>query len=287
VIPFRLFPSSPERGSSVRQQAEELFAQIRSAQSAVQTAGTLLRGQHSQRLGGPGHEFWQYRDFQSGDHSRSIDWKQSGKTDRTLIRQKEKETQQRTSIWLQNDPSVHFKGSRKSLTKYECGAIFALVISMLGAKRHDPVSLSGVGALSVDDLTHVIEEQAFTPSVDDLNGHEIFLLGDFLDPLSDLRRTMFDGIPDYKTVHLIQSLDPVELDLPFSGRTVFEAPAAHDREQILNVAQIRTAYQSKLHAHLDEISHHIKSRGWSYTMIRTGQDYLPPLLDIILHGGEA
>ena len=43
-----------------------------------------------------------------GDHARAIDWKQSGKSDRLLIRQKEQETQQRTAVWLQNDASMMF-----------------------------------------------------------------------------------------------------------------------------------------------------------------------------------
>jgi uncharacterized protein (DUF58 family) len=278
VPAFRLFQKRADRATLLRQQAEDVFAQLRTVQASASLAGTPLRGQHSQRQGGPGHDFWQYRDFQSGDHSRTIDWKQSAKTDRLLIRQKEKETQKRTTIWLQNDASMNFSGSAHRQTKYECGAVVALVSAMLGAERHDPVSLSGVGAVTMDDLTHILAEGDFQCEVDDLSGHEVFLIGDFL----DFDHT-FDGIPPHKRVHLIQILDSVEIDLPFSGRTLFEHPSGADQEQILSVTDIRSAYQAKLQAHLDDLKHLCKSRNWSYTFIRSGEDLFEPLLDVVLH----
>ncbi len=287
MISFRLFPQPTDRELSVRQQAEDLFAQLRAMPPVATSSGTPLRGQHTQRMGGPGHDFWQYREFQSGDTSRNIDWKQSAKTDRILIRQKQKETQLRTSIWLQNDPSFHFSGNKSRLTKYECGAVFALVAAMLSAERYDPLSLSGVGAVSVDDLTHILAEHTYTPDMESLNGHDILLIGDFLDPVDDLRREMFDAIPSHKDVRLIQILDPVELDLPFAGRTIFESPQGSDTEHILSVGEIREAYQSKLHVHLDAVKQEALSRQWSYTLIRTGQDYLPPLLDLFHRGDRA
>ena len=285
MISFRLFPQPGDRELGVRQQAEDLFAQIRALAPVTTSSGTPLRGQHRQRMGGPGHDFWQYREFQSGDNSRTIDWKQSARTDRILIRQKQKETQLRSSIWLQNDPSVHFSGSRTGLTKYECGSVFALVAAMLCAERHDPFTFAGVGALSVDDLTHVLAEHSYTPSIADLSGHEVFLLGDFLDPLPQLRADIFDAIPGHKAVHIIQILDPVELDLPFKGRTVFEQPQGDAREHILSVGDIRSAYQDNLQAHLSDVRQESLSRNWSYTLIRTGDNYLPSLIDLF-HQGE-
>lgn len=279
---FRLFAQREDRAVILRQQAEDLFARLRNVETKVNLAGTPLRGQHNQRQGGPGHDFWQYRDFQSGDHSRSIDWKQSAKTDRILIRQKEKETQKRTSIWLQNDIGMNFSGTRHGQTKYECGAVISLVAAMISAQRHDPVSLSGVGSLSLDDMTHILAEATYQPSVDDLTGHDVFLIGDFLSADHFL-----EALPSHKKVHLIQILDPVEIDLPFSGRTLFEHPAGYDHEHILSVTEIRSSYQNKLQLHLADLSQYCKSRNWSYTFIRSGQDLFEPLLDLLLHGEAA
>lgn len=279
--PFRFFERREDRAIVLRQQAEDVFARIRNSLPSSSMTGTPLRGQHNQRRGGMGHEFWQYRDFQGGDLSRSIDWKQSAKSDRILIRQKEQETQKRTSLWLQNDPGMAFKGAAP-FSKYETGCILTLVTAMLCEERHDPFILSGAGRLSLDTLTHVLDEARTQPLLNELRGEDIFLIGDFLE--EDFDRAIFDLVPGNRMVHVIQILDPQEIDLPFSGRTVFEHPGAHEREQILNVASIRDAYAERLAAHLQTVRDSCAARHWSYTFIRSGQDLAVPYLDIILHG---
>jgi uncharacterized protein (DUF58 family) len=272
---FRLFERRENRAVTLRQQAGDLFARLKDAHVSRSKPGLPLRGQHNERKGGAGHDFWQYRDFQNGDHARAIDWKQSAKSDRLLIRQKEKEIQRRTSIWLQNDSSMAFGAPEK----YECGSVIALVAAMLCENRHDPVSLCGVGYISLDTMTDILANKQYRPDVSGMSAEEIFLIGDFLSPSHEI----FNGIPDNKTVHLIQILDPAELDLPFDGRVIFELPAGSGSEHILNVDSIRTEYKARLQFHNDQIRADCLSRDWSYTFVRNGQDLLEPLLDIIMH----
>ena len=271
---FRLFERRENRAVSLRQQADDLFARLKDARVSKSMSGTPLRGQHNERKGGAGHDFWQYRDFQNGDHARMIDWKQSAKSDRTLIRQKEKEIRRRTSIWLQNDASMAFGTPEK----YECGCVIALVAAMLCENRHDPVSLCGVGHMSLNTMTDILADKQYQPGAGDMVGQEIFLIGDFLSPFPEI----FNEVPDNRTVHLIQILDPAELDLPFDGRVIFEPPAGQESEHILNVSSIRTEYKARLQSHIDHIQAECLSRNWSYTFIRNGQSLLEPLLDIIL-----
>lgn len=285
MFPFRA--QHPEsRDIRLRELAEDLFAQLRKARADALASGAFMRGQHLQRSGGPGHEFWQYREFQGGDSSRTIDWRQSARTDRILIRQKEKEAQHRSTIWIDTGSSMQFSGDAKTLSKYDCACVMALVVALLGRDRHDPVSLSGAGPLSVDDMTHVLTERIFQSSADDLGGHDIILLGDFLSPIEELRRTLFDAIGGHKRVFVVQILDPAEIDLPYNGRIVFETPDSGAREQILDVAGIRAAYQHRLQTQIDDVRSYALSRSWSYHFIRTGQDYLPALLEIALAGED-
>lgn len=277
ALPF--FEKRPTRAISLRQQAEALYAQLRDAQAARTVVSTNLRGQHTERKGGSGHDFWQYRDFQSGDHARAIDWKQSGKSDRLLIRQKEQETQQKTVIWLQNDAAMHFGDPEK----YDTGAIITLVMAMLCARHHDPLKLSGAGVLSIDALTSVLGDAAFAPNNNDLSGEEIFLIGDFLAPAAEILAA-FSSIPGERRVHLVQILAGVELDLPFAGRVIFEAPSLPDKEEVLNVADLRQAYQEKLHRHLASIETLARQQNWSYSLIRSGDDLLIPLIKILQRG---
>ncbi len=279
---LRLFEKRQTRAIALRQQAEELYARLKDAQLLRSVTGTPRRGQHTERKGGVGHDFWQYRDFQSGDHARAIDWKQSGKSDRLLIRQKEQETQQRTAVWLQNDPSMMFG----TPSKYECGAVIALTLAMLCARHHDPLKLCGAGTVAIDTLTGILSEAAYKPRADDLAAEEIFLIGDFLDPLEKLQ-TLLQAVPGGRRVHLVQILDPAELDLPFQGRVLFEHPGRMDNEEVLSVSGIRAAYLERLNAHLEAVRTVAVTQNWTYTLFRAGDDAFPPLLDILQQGETA
>ncbi len=278
----KLFEKRQPRAITLRQQAEALYAQLKDAHLLRAASGTPLRGQHTMRKGGSGHDFWQYRDFQTGDTARGIDWKQSGKSDRLLIRQKQQETQQRIAVWLDNNPGM-MTGEK---VKYDTASVIALTIAMLCQRHHDVLKLCGAGALSIDALTGTLADAAYQPEISEIGGDEIFLIGDFLQPLPELE-TLFAQVPGGRPVHLIQILSSDELDLPFSGRVVFEHPVTTDKEQILNVATVREAYLQKLRAHLSAVEDAARRQNWSYTLIRSGDDLLAPMLDILSHEGRA
>ena len=273
---FGLFKPRASRDLLLREAAEDLFARVRQLDATPFRGRVQMRGQHAQNRGGAGHDFWQYRDFQTGDHARDADWRQSARTDRVLIRQKEKETQKKSTVWLQNDADMHFGGTKGSFTKYETGAVIALTLNMLGQEHHDIVTLSGVGTVKPDDLTHILSGADFEPSADDLPGQELTLIGDFTAPIETLEETLFKAIPPHKKVTLLQILDPVELDLPFSGRTIFER--MQNREHVLSVETIRQTYKDRLAKHNETLGDLCKERNWTYLQIRNGQDLLDPLL---------
>ncbi len=273
---FGLFKPKPSRDLALREAAEALFARLRQLDATAFRGREQMRGQHRQNRGGAGHDFWQYRDFQTGDHARDADWRQSARTDRVLIRQKEKETQKKSTVWLQNDADMHFGGSRGSFTKYETGAVIALTLHMLGQEHHDVVTLSGIGAVPTDDATHILADADFQGSVDDLPGQELTLIGDFTAPIETLETDLFQGIAPHKKVTLLQILDPVELDLPFSGRTIFER--LQNREHVLSVETVRETYKERLAAHCALLAALCKERNWTYLLIRNGEDLLDPLL---------
>lgn len=273
---FGLFKPRPSRDLLIREAAEDLFARLRQLDATPFRGRVQMRGQHPQNRGGAGHDFWQYRDFQTGDHARDADWRQSARTDRVLIRQKEKETQKKSTVWLQNDADMNFGGGKSGFNKYETGAVIALTLNMLGREHHDIVTLSGIGAVSADDLTHILSAAEFQPSADDLPGQELTLIGDFTAPIETLEDDLFKAIPPYKRVTLLQVLDPVELDLPFSGRTIFER--LENREHVLSVETVRQTYKDRLAAHCATLQELCKERNWIFVQIRNGQDLLDPLL---------
>lgn len=272
----------PDRALRLRAAAEEELARLRQLIADPFRNQVFLRGHHLQRRGGPGHEFWQYREFQPGDPARTIDWRQSGRSDRILTRQKEKETQKKTTLWIENDADMHFGGEGQAdrFDKYETAAIIALVIGLFNHEHHDLTTLSGAGAVTPDALTARLAAADFHAHADDLPGQELFLLGDFIEPLPGMASSFFDLIPPHRQVHLLQILDPLELDLPYSGRVLFEDNAAHSADA-LNVATIRDAYLGRLETHCREISAYCERRNWTYALVRCGDPLsatLSPLL---------
>ena len=56
---------------------------------AKRIAQTVAHGIHGRRRSGPGETFWQFRQFQSSDTARQIDWRRSASSDHLYVRERE------------------------------------------------------------------------------------------------------------------------------------------------------------------------------------------------------
>src|SRR5437762_10149876 len=87
---------------SIQHHGEQLAATLPPLLVAAQrVASTVAQGVHGRRRVGQGETFWQFRQYAPGDAARSIDWRQSAKTDRMFVRETEWEAAQ--SVWLWRD----------------------------------------------------------------------------------------------------------------------------------------------------------------------------------------
>ena len=79
--------ASPE---AVRKQAAGLAESLPPLLvGALRVAATVEQGVHGRRRMGAGDAFWQFRQYQSGDPASRIDWRQSARTDRLYLRERE------------------------------------------------------------------------------------------------------------------------------------------------------------------------------------------------------
>lgn len=257
-------PSDPS--SNLRERAELIYEGLRAALPQGLQYTTYFPGQHAQRRGGNGHEFWQYRDYQSGDSTHGIDWRQSAKTDKLLVRQKEHEIRLSLGVWLQNDAAMHYNG------KYASGAATALALSLLCHDHHDACHIAGAGAPTPNQLTNLLSAQIPATEPQNVRGDIIFLIGDFLEPIQTLEDKLFAVGLSGRRIHLLQILDETELTLPYSGRIIFEHPNGADSEQILEAASIRQAYVTKLEDHLNHIKQRCHQLGWTYSLVKNNSD---------------
>ena len=270
---------------ALRQKAErastglpELMAEAERAVLHVQ-AGT-----HNQKRAGSGEKFWQFREYDISDRPQDVDWRQSAKSDRIYVRQKEWQTTQSVYIWAQNNALMDFTSQKMLPTKGIAAKILALAFAILMSRAGEliaPITRrvpAGRSELALEKLGHALIEDT-TPHLPDArqatlkNRSTLILLGDFLAPLDDIQ-TMIDNFsaPVSQAI-LVQILDPAELNLPYDGRVLFESPAGSTVSQIIeNVSDIREAYQARITDHNQNLQKICKKAGWHYLLHDTSFD---------------
>ena len=128
---------------SLRRKSEDAAASLPALMiRAERAASSVFHGEHAQRHAGPGEKFWQFREYDASDRLQDIDWRQSGKTDRLFIRQKERQLPQSALIWTCAAPSMDFSSSHNP-TKSECGKILALSLAILMTRAGERVGAMG------------------------------------------------------------------------------------------------------------------------------------------------
>ena len=108
----------------------------------------------------------------------------------------------------------------------------------------------------------------------------VFLTGDFLSPLEDIERHFKNLAAQTGNAFIIQILDPAEIELPYQGRAIFEDPRGAHRQNIENIASIRTAYTDKIQAHIERLQRLCRDYGYGYALHRTDHPVSETLLNI-------
>ena len=90
---------------------------------ARQLAATLSLGIHGRRRSGPGEDFWQYRPAVAGDRLGEIDWRKSARSDEHFLRQKEWQTSQPVTFWIDLSQSMQYLGRVGRRTEIRPGPV--------------------------------------------------------------------------------------------------------------------------------------------------------------------
>lgn len=263
-----------------RTEAEDATSQLPALMVQAQRAvASVLHGEHAQRKSGAGEKFWQYREYVPGDRPQDIDWRQSGKTDRVYIKQKEWQTTQTTALWCSRYAGMNFQ-SGKNPTKAEVTKVLTLALALLTNRAGDQIGLLGTSnfgrserALETlgNDLCLPSDDHAPLPHTNTpLPQHAALIqIGDFLQPIEEIKAALKPLSARADSGLIVQVLDPAELELPYNGRIVFEAPSGTDQETINHVPSIRDGYQARIQAHIEEVQALCKRYGWHYALHRT------------------
>ncbi len=277
----------------LRHKAEGASADLPALMMLAEKAVTgVLQGEHTQRKAGQGEKFWQFREYVPGDRPQDIDWRQSAKTDHIYVRQKEWQTPQTCVLWCNQGQSMDFTSSPKQPSKLEATRILTLAMAILMTRAGEQAALFGNQRAGRTELSlQRIGESlcANTLPFEDLPDPYYYKLprhctliqiGDFLAPLEDTESVFRKLSGRTSNGLIIQVLDPAEIELPYSGRYVFEEPGTKSQEQINHVDSIKIEYQKRISAHIEGLQHICRDQHWSYILHSTDSEISDTLAKI-------
>jgi len=267
---------------------------------ARRIAQTVAHGIHGRRRSGPGETFWQFRQFQSSDTARQIDWRRSASSDHLYVREREWEAAHTVWLWPDLSASMDFRSHLSNTTKRERAIVLMLAAAELLVRGGERVAFLGLTqpTASRKATTRIAEAIIANQSATALAATQppkthltrfsgAIVLSDFLDPIARTREHIEALAADGASGHLIQILDPAEESLPYEGRTEFLSPTGDDRWVIDRAQSLRPRYRQRFEAHRAELAAIAKRLGWSFFVHHTDRPATEPLLTLImrLQGG--
>lgn len=256
---------------------------------AEKAAQSVLSGEHAQRRPGAGEKFWQFREYDPSDRPQDIDWRQSAKTDRVFVRQKERQTMQTALFWCAGGAGMDYSSAQELPSKRDDAMTAALALAILMRRAGEQVGLLN-GAMipgRSDAALQLIgqdmidrHETALPPAAQIPLNAAAVLCGDFLSPPEEIETAFAPLAARAGTGIVVQVLDPAELSLPFAGRVIFEESAGTEKHHIFHVESIRAAYRNRIDSHLAAVKGLCRKYGWHWVLHTTDKPVRNTLADI-------
>jgi len=262
--------------------------------AAERVAVTVAQGVHGRRRVGQGETFWQFRQYEPGDASTRIDWRESAKSQRLYVRETEWEAAQ--SVWLWRDASASMSYTSADYvpgaewpTKRDRADLLLVALASLLVRGGERLTVLGGGMTPMSGriaLSRVAEligreqhDAAGLPTFEPLpRAGQLVLIGDFLSPPVAVNSAIAPFAAAGLKGHLLQVIDPAEEDLPFDGRVRFEGVEERDQVVISRVESVREDYSKRFRLHREGLAAIAAALGWSFGFHRTDR---PPHLALL------
>ena len=258
---------------------------------------TVLAGWHGRRRSGPGETFWQFRAFIPGETASGIDWRRSARDEHLYVREKEWEAVHTVWFWTDLSTSMDFRSRLGTTSKRDRAVVLTLALADLLAASGERLGLIGSGPPVMsrhaaerlgENLIHLPPNNKFdaTPI---RRFADVVLIGDFLDPISEIESELAAIAGLGARAHLIQVVDPVEETFPYAGRTEFRDPETGQRHVVGRAEQYREDYTRRLAALREGISQICRRLDWTFLIHRTDRPATEPLLRLhsrLADGGD-
>ncbi len=259
-------------------------------------------GAHRSRSLAPSAELAAHRLWQPGDDIGRIDWKLLARSDRAYIRQAP--DQVRLATLLIADASLRMAWPLPDHAKWRQAARLALGLGAAVRAAGDPLGLTIAGParavfapeartatlsrLATALRSHIPGSEAeLAPLLAQARAQRVVILSDFLGPVADstaLLAAIAAHVARGAELHLVQILDPAELDPPARLRLVCD-PQSPDRRRSLEGAA-RADYLRAFDQWRGQLGHEVRKRGafWHFVTSDTASDLA--VRRIITDGGR-
>ncbi|KAA6205067.1 MAG: DUF58 domain-containing protein [Candidatus Tokpelaia sp.] len=223
---------------------------------ARRLAETVAQGQRRQRKRGQGENFRQFRLYQAGEASSSIDWRRSSRDDEFYIRDKEHEIAQTVYLMPDLSASMHYCSRQALCSKEERALLWLFMLAEFFVKSGERVAVPGLlppglGRNAAEKLAAALLEYKSYPQTSGIKADfaavgskaHCIIISDFLDKVEDWERIFALLAEKGAHIGLIIIADPAETDFPFSGDTVFCDPESGEEVYFGQVQTMAAAYR--------------------------------------------
>jgi len=261
---------------AVRKQADRLAGSLPPLlAAALRVAATVEQGVHGRKRVGTGDAFWQFRQYQQGDPTTRIDWRQSAKSDRLYMREMEWAAAQSVWLWRDASASMNWRSSPALPLKSERAEVLILA-ALLGGEFRPSASRSSLERLAL--ALGFDAPASVPPSIALPRFAQLVLIGDFLSPLPAIETALRPFAERGLTGHLLQIHDPAEESLPFLGRIRFEGTEQEGELLLSRTELVQEAYRQRYRAHREGLTTLVRSLGWTFAVSGTDRPPEPALL---------
>jgi uncharacterized protein (DUF58 family) len=264
---------------------------------AERIAATMMLGEHGRKRAGPGESFWQYRPYSFGDSTQRIDWHKSARSDRIFIRENEWDSANTLWVWASPAVSMDFRSHLSNVTKHERAQLLALAVASLALRAQERVGALGSPQMPDHSRAQLVKvaqwflkrEGSALPGFTRIpRFSSAVMAGDFFETPEEIAAAITPIAAAGVKGHLVQVVDPAEETLPYAGRVEFHDMAGPLKFLSSKAETLRGAYAEKLEAHRARLRDLCRRIGWSFTIHRTDQPPMLPLLTLhALISGEA
>lgn len=242
---------------------------------AERIAQSVHQGIHGRHRAGIGETFWQFRRYEQGDPIDRIDWRQSSRTDKIFIREREYEAVQNAYIWADNSGSMQYASQKSLPTKAARTQLLMLALSSLLLRGGEKVTwmiptLSVFGKTGLEQIAARLMAptltaiQSLPPDVRIARHSMIVVASDFLMPIEELQKKMRDYAALNLRGVLLHIIDPLEENFTLQGRLEMEGCEQEASLLLSNAAALRDAYKRRMAEHKTQLALMAKSAGWHY-----------------------